>query len=83
MLYGISRRGVDGNSERILWWESTEHRQHETFVRVSFHYHTVSIDLQNRYMILDGSCGDDNGTLIAYDVSKKQCVGFQSGTRLF
>ena len=83
MLYGISRRGVDGNSERILWWNSTEHRQHETFVRVAFHYHTVSIDLQNRYLILDGSCGDDNGTLIAYDVNNKQCVGFQSGTRLF
>lgn len=83
MLYGISRRGEDGKSERILWWESIEHRKYETFVRVSFHYHTVSIDLKNRYMILDGSCGDVNGTLIAYDVTNKRCVGFQSGTRFF
>lgn len=80
MLYGISRRGQDNTSERILWWEKSDYQTDEEFVRVSFHYHTVSLDLEGnsgrKHLILDGSCGDVDGKLIAYDVNSQQCVTF-------
>lgn len=83
MLYGISRRGPDNTNERILWWNTANDSyqgEKESFVRVSFHYHTVSLDLEGKsgrpHLILDGSCGDVGGQLMVYDVSRAQCVAF-------
>lgn len=80
MLYGISRRGPDNTNERILWWESNDPQYYDDFVRVSFHYHTVSIDpfgkKGRKHLVLDGSCGDDNGSLIVYNATTHECAAF-------
>lgn len=80
MLFGISRRGEDGNSERILWWESKDPQYFDEFVRVSFHYHTISLDpfgkIGRKHIILDGSCGDENGKLYVYNTTTHECVAF-------
>lgn len=70
MIYGIGKKGADG--ERISWWNDS---YNNPFVRVSFHYHAVSMDIEGingcKHLILDGSCGDDNGQLLAYVVNSK------------
>jgi hypothetical protein len=80
MLYGISRRGPDNTNERILWWQSNDPQYFDEYVRVSFHYHTVSIDpfgkKGRKHLVLDGSCGDDYGSLIAYNATTHECVAF-------
>lgn len=83
MLYGISRKGEDGGNERILWWSNVNDSycgEKEEFVRVSFHYHEVSLDIEGtsgrKHLILDGSCGDEGGELVVYDVSNHRCVRF-------
>lgn len=74
MLYGLKKKGED---ERFFWWE---HAHDHTFVRVAFHYHTISIDPKgengNKHLILDGCCGDDNGVLPVYVVNSKEMVTF-------
>lgn len=80
MLYGIFRRGEDNTNERIFWWNLTDPMYFKDYVRVSFHYHTVSMDPYGnngkKHLILDGSCGDDNGSLIVYNATNHECAAF-------
>lgn len=73
MLYGIHKKGT--NKERLLWWNEAMSNE---YIRVAFHYHTVSIDPKGeggcKHLVLDGSCGDDNGNLIVYDVNRGVCA---------
>ena len=73
MLYGIHKSGT--NKERLLWWN--ENMSNE-YIRVAFHYHAVSIDPKGesgcKHLVLDGSCGDDNGNLIVYGVNQGLCA---------
>lgn len=77
MLYGISRKGKDGSQERVVWWDS---KRDEDFIRVSFHYHTLSIDPKGYYgrkhLILDACCGNLNGLLAVYDANTGACATF-------
>jgi hypothetical protein len=69
MLYGLKKRGED--NESVRWWE--EDRE-QSFVRVAFHYHTISIG--ENHLVLDGSCGDDGGVLPIYVVNSGQLLTF-------
>lgn len=73
MLYGIYKRGSD--KDRLLWWNENYSNE---YIRVAFHYHTVSIDPYGvkgcKHLVLDGSCGDDGGNLMVYDVSRRLCA---------
>ena len=76
LLYGLSRK--DGSDvKRLEWWNVLANHK---FVRVSFHYHTISIDpfgaTGNKHIILDGSCGSDGGVLPVYDVTNRRVVTF-------
>jgi hypothetical protein len=74
MIYGIKKKGED---ERLLWWQYPH--EHE-FVRVAFHYHTISIDPEgingNKHLVLDGSCGSDGGVLPVYVLNTKKLATF-------
>lgn len=77
MIYGISRRSVDGNNERVSWWNR---KTDDLFIRVSFHYHTLSIDPGGhhgcKHLILDACCGNMNGLLAVYVANAGACVTF-------
>lgn len=75
MLYGLQKKG--GINERVEWWNSPYNNQ---FVRVAFHYHTISIDPDgkngNRHIVLDGSCGSDGGVLPIYELNARRLTTF-------
>jgi hypothetical protein len=75
MLYGLQKKG--GLNERVEWWTT----QHDNdFVRVAFHYHTISVDPDgdsgNRHIVLDGSCGSPDGVLPVYDLNSRALTTF-------
>lgn len=68
-LYGIVE-----NEKRIEWWNK---EFPHSWIRVAGHYHQVHIDLEKtKSIVLDGSCGNDNGKLYIYDVNSKQFYFF-------
>ena len=75
MLYGLQKKG--GVNERVEWWNTPYNNE---FVRVAFHYHTISIDPSgekgNRHIILDGSCGSDGGVLPIYELNTRRFTTF-------
>lgn len=77
MLYGMKSKPVDGKYQTVRWWER---RFNNEFVRVAFHYHTISIDPKgatgNKHIVLDGSCGDEGGVLPVYVVETQYCATF-------
>lgn len=77
MLYGLKRKVGDDSRESVRWWK--EKADHE-YIRVSFHYHTISVDptgrTGNKHIILDGSCGSDNGELPVYVVNNNHLILF-------
>jgi len=68
-LYG--KKSPEG--ERVRWWESTPPTR--AWIRVAGHYHVHHHSAFN--MVLDGSCGDDNGVLVVYNTDKMQTVKFE------
>jgi hypothetical protein len=75
MLYGLQKKG--GINERVEWWNQPYNNK---FVRVAFHYHTISIDPDgengNRHIVLDGSCGSDGGVLPVYQLNSRILTTF-------
>lgn len=74
MLYGLKKKD---ENERLLWWD---YPHNHDFVRVAFHYHTISVDVEgtngNKHLVLDGCCGDDGGVLPVYVVNSRELVTF-------
>lgn len=64
-LYGLQ----DSKKKRINWWENDN--THEKFIRVSGHYKTVYLNLDNKTLILDSCCGEIGGLLSIYDVNSR------------
>lgn len=77
MLYGLKKKTTTNERESVKWWK--EKADHE-YIRVSFHYHTISVDptgkTGNKHIILDGSCGSDNGELPIYVVNNNHLILF-------
>lgn len=71
-LYGILRK-ADNQNERILWWQNDA--KHD-FVRVAGHYHTIFYSQLNNTLILDGGCGEYNGTLPIFVVNSQTLLTF-------
>jgi hypothetical protein len=67
-LYGP----YDAKRNRVHWWEN--HNSSQDFIRVAGHYRVVYN--QNQSLILDGSCGNDDGRLHIYDVNQKEFHSF-------
>lgn len=69
-LYGIR----DLKKNRIEWWKKTNKPQ--SFIRVSGHYKNLTINLNNKSIVLDSHCGDLDGKLSIYDVNMKRLHQF-------
>lgn len=69
-LYGTQ----DLKRNRIEWW--TQNNQEQSFIRVAGHYRNLTIDLNNKSIVLDSCCGDANGKLSIYDVNSRQLHQF-------
>lgn len=69
-LYGIQ----DTNRNRVEWWNHSY--EHQSFVRASGHYRTVYLNLENKSLVLDSSCGDATGMLSIYDVNEREIHQF-------
>ena len=68
-LYGIIK-----DSTRIEWWNQ---ESPHLWIRVSGHYHKIHIDLEHtKSIVLDGSCGNDDGKLAIYSVNTKEIYSF-------
>jgi len=66
MLYGIF-----SGKDRISWWDNHSNNH---WVRVCGHYHHVHIDKHS--IVLDGCCGENEGSLLVYDVNQKNLHSF-------
>lgn len=66
MLYGIF-----SGRDRLAWWEN---QSHNNWIRVCGHYHHVHVDTSS--IVLDGSCGEDSGNLLVYDVNTASTHSF-------
>lgn len=69
-LYGLQ----DSKKRRVFWWEDDNTKQE--YVRVSGHYKTVSLNLDNKSLVLDSCCGDINGSLTIFDVNSRMIHQF-------
>jgi hypothetical protein len=66
--------GVIHENKRFEWWNI---ESPHSWVRVAGHYHKIHIDLNNtKSIVLDGSCGSDDGKLYIYDVNSQQSFSF-------
>jgi hypothetical protein len=61
------------DGERDYWWER-DNRVDRDWVRVAGHYHTIHVG--DKSLVLDGSCGDYGGRLVAFDTAHKSLVEF-------
>lgn len=73
-LYGLQ----DSKKNRINWWLDCDDTQE--FIRVSGHYRTLYF--QNKSLVLDSCCGDQNGILTIYDVNQGVAHQFDSTKRI-
>lgn len=64
-LYGLQ----DSKKRRMNWWENDN--SHQDYVRVAGHYKTIYTNLENKSLILDSCCGDQDGVLSIYNVNKR------------
>ena len=64
LIYGI----LDSNRSRIEWWNESSERE---WIRCAGHYHRVAISQENRSIVLDSSCGCNEGTLSIFDVTNQ------------
>lgn len=69
-LYGVQ----DSKKNRIEWWN--QNNQNQSFVRVSGHYRNLYVNLENKSLVLDSCCGDENGKLSVYDVNSRSLHQF-------
>lgn len=69
-LYGMQ----DDRRNRINWWD--EDNRQLSFIRVAGHYKTISLNLENKSLVLDSRCGDLNGVLSIYDVNSRKLYHF-------
>lgn len=64
-LYGIIQ-----DNQRVEWWNG---ESPHPWIRVAGHYHRIHIDLEKtKSIVLDGSCGNDDGKLYIYEVQSQQ-----------
>ena len=68
-IYGLLNR----ENKRVCWWEE---KSNHDWIRCSGHYHRVIISYENRSIVLDSCCGDDNGKLSIFDVNSRQMYQF-------
>ncbi len=68
MLYG-KRQQFNGVNARVPWWDEEEQKD---WIRVAGHYHLLHID--HNSIVLDGSCGDEDGVLYAYNLSTRELM---------
>lgn len=61
LIYGALHHG-----DRLSWWETEPTNE---WIRVSGHYHEVSISYTKRSLVLDSCCGDENGLLSVFNVN--------------
>jgi hypothetical protein len=64
LIYGVLNSGGD----RIQWWE--QESIHD-WIRCGGHYHHVAVAYNNKSIVLDSSCGDDDGALSIFDVNSR------------
>lgn len=69
-LYGIQ----DAKRNRLEWWNYSNENQ--SFIRTSGHYRTLYLNLENKSLVLDSSCGDENGKLSIYNVNERELHQF-------
>jgi hypothetical protein len=64
LIYGV----LDREGKRIEWWnQQSEHN----WIRCSGHYHRMVVSYENKSIVLDSSCGDNDGILSIFDVNSQ------------
>jgi len=62
-------------TERVQWW-NWDKDQNIDWIRVAGHYHIIHENIETKALILDGGCGNEGGSLVAYDVNSKTLTRF-------
>jgi hypothetical protein len=68
-IYGL----LGQDNKRTFWWNESSNN---SWIRCAGHYHTLQISFKNKSIVLDSSCGDENGKLTIYDVNSRDLYQF-------
>jgi hypothetical protein len=69
LIYGV----LNSDSNRIQWWEQESNHD---WIRCGGHYHRVAISYNNKSIVLDSCCGDEDGLLSIFDVNSRSLYQF-------
>lgn len=69
LIYGV----LNSEGNRVQWWEQESNND---WIRCGGHYHRVAIAYNNKSIVLDSSCGDDDGVLSIFDVNSRSLHQF-------
>lgn len=69
LIYGA----LNSEGQRVYWWENESRKQ---WIRCAGHYHNVTVSYDNRSIVLDSCCGNEDGLLSIYDVNSRSLYQF-------
>jgi hypothetical protein len=64
LIYG----GKDKEGNRLQWWKNISDND---WIRCSGHYHKLEISYENKSIVLDSGCGENDGLLSIFDVNSR------------
>ena len=64
LIYGV----LNSDRNRIQWWDQESNHD---WIRCGGHYHLVTIAYNNKSIVLDSCCGDNDGILTIFDVNSR------------
>jgi hypothetical protein len=69
LIYG----GKDRDGNRLQWWKNSSDND---WIRCSGHYHKLEISYENKSIVLDSGCGENDGLLSIFDVNSRSLHQF-------